>query len=228
MFRSTLVLALAGAFSLGAAAQALAKPAAPAGAKPAAKPVAKPGARPARPAAAKAPVEVPPPPASPEQKTAAAMAHLGDYACEFGQTVTVLASPQYEGYLDVRLKGVGWVMKPVLSSTGALRLEDTKQRMLMIQIANKSMLMDTQIGQRLVDGCQHATQVEFARTFQPQVLLMTPEQAAAAASAATAAASAAATAATAATAAATAASAAATAASAAAAVANPAQGATKP
>ena len=49
-------------------------------------------------------------------------------------------------------------MKPVLSSTGALRLEDVKGRMLMLQIANKSMLLDTQVGQRIVDGCVHEKQ----------------------------------------------------------------------
>ena len=46
----------------------------------------------------------------------------------------------------------------MLSSTGALRLEDVKGRMLMLQIANKSMLMDTQLGQRVVDGCVHEKQ----------------------------------------------------------------------
>jgi hypothetical protein len=44
--------------------------------------------------------------------------------------------------------------------------------MLMIQIANKSMLMDTQIGQRLVDGCQSAQQREFARTMEPPTGLL--------------------------------------------------------
>jgi hypothetical protein len=53
-----------------------------------------------------------------------------------------------------------WTMKPVLSHTGALRLEDVKGRMLMLQIANKSMLMDTQIGQRVVDNCVHEKQRE--------------------------------------------------------------------
>jgi hypothetical protein len=49
-------------------------------------------------------------------------------------------------------------MKPVLSSTGALRLEDVTGRTLMIQIANKSMLLDTKIGQRLLDDCVHPEQ----------------------------------------------------------------------
>jgi hypothetical protein len=130
------------------------------------KPAAKPAAKSARKPAPKVvvPVEVPLAPASDEQKAAATLAHLGDYACEFDQTVAVLAHTPVEGYIDVKHKGSTWVMKPVLSSTGALRLEDVKGRLLMIQIANKSMLMDTQLGQRLVDGCMHDKQREFAKT----------------------------------------------------------------
>jgi hypothetical protein len=150
---SITLAALALAVALPAAAQAPTKPTVPkAAAKPARKPV------------AKAPVEVPPPAASDEQKAAASLAHLGEYACEFDQTVLVETSPKHEGYLDMKLKTQSWVMKPVLSSTGALRLEDVKGRLLMIQIANKSMVMDTQIGQRLVDGCMHEKQREFAKT----------------------------------------------------------------
>lgn len=128
------------------------------------KPAAKPAKSTKKPAPKPAPAEAPLPPASDEQKAAATIALLGDYACEFDQTVSVLASARAEGYLDVKHKAGNWVMKPVLSSTGALRLEDMKGRFLMIQIANKSMLMDTQLGQRLVDGCQHAKQLEFAKT----------------------------------------------------------------
>jgi hypothetical protein len=140
---------------------------APAAAKPAAKkPANKPAAKKAvKPAAAAAPVLAQ---ASDEQKAAAALAHLGEYACEFDQTVTVLNNPLAPGYIDVKLKTQTWVMKPIVSSTGALRLEDVKGRMLMIQIANKSMVMDTQIGQRVVDGCQHEKQREFERTLQGQ------------------------------------------------------------
>jgi hypothetical protein len=148
------------------AAQALSATAAAPAAKPAttkAKPAAKKAAKPA--AAAAAPVLVQ---ANDEQKAAAAVAHLGDYACEFDQMVSVLANPIAPGYIDVKYKTQTWVMKPIVSSTGALRLEDVKGRMLMIQIANKSMVMDTQIGQRVVDGCQHEKQREFERTLQGQ------------------------------------------------------------
>ena len=108
--------------------------------------------------AAPAPVEAPLPDANGAQLAAADMAHYGDYVCDFDQAVNVAAAPKKSGYVDVHFKKQSWTMKPVLSSTGALRLEDVKGQMLMLQIANKSMLMDTKIGQRLVDGCVHEKQ----------------------------------------------------------------------
>ncbi len=119
----------------------------------------------AKPAAKKGPPPPPPlPAAAGEQMAAASMAHYGTYNCEFSQTVEVGLNPKNEGYLDVKFGKQAWVMKPVLSSTGALRLEDVKGRVLMLQIANKSMLMDTKLGQRVVDGCVHEKQ----RNFVPQ------------------------------------------------------------
>jgi hypothetical protein len=141
------------AASLLLAASALAQTATPAS-KPAVKHAAKTAAKKATPAAA----EVPLPKADSEQLAAAALALYGDYACEFDQTVNVGTTPQHDGYVDVHFKSQTWTMKPVLSSTGALRLEDVKGRMLMLQIANKSMLMDASLGQRMVDGCMHEKQ----------------------------------------------------------------------
>ena len=46
----------------------------------------------------------------------------------------------------------------VLSSTGALRLEDVKGQALLLQIAYKSMLMDVKAGRRMVDECVHEKQ----------------------------------------------------------------------
>jgi len=128
--------------------------------KPGAKPPPAKATRPAaRPPAVKVlPVDPPLAKAEGEQLAAAAMTHFGDYACEFDQSVNVHVTPNNDGYVDVRFKTQIWTMKPVLSSTGALRLEDVKGRMLMLQIANKSMLMDTQIGQRVLDGCIHEKQ----------------------------------------------------------------------
>jgi hypothetical protein len=95
------------------------------------------------------------PPAGGEQLAAAALAHFGEHACEFNQTVQVSLNLEHPGYLDVLFGNQFYLMKPVLSSTGALRLEDVGGRMLLLQIAFKSMLMDTRSGRRLADECVH-------------------------------------------------------------------------
>lgn len=128
----------------------------PVPAKPAAKPAAKAPAKPAPPPAPTLP------PASAEQIATAEFAHYGEYQCEFGEVVMVERTPKFEGYVDVKHRKITATMKPVLSSTGAVRLEDVKGRLLMLQIASKSMLMDTKLGQRLVDNCVHEMQREAA------------------------------------------------------------------
>ena len=115
---------------------------------------------PAKPAAKAAPAALPA--AGPEQVAAAERAHVGPYECEFGQKVDVALNTKSPGYVDVSFKKDTYTMKAVLSSTGALRLEDVNGRTLFLQIANKSMLMDVKAGQRLVDGCVHASQREAA------------------------------------------------------------------
>jgi hypothetical protein len=149
-----ILAALALSLTLPATAQTSApQPAAKAPTKPAAKK-----------RAATPPPEAPLAAASGEQLEAANAALLGDYDCEFEQKVTLEPYSKAPGYIELRQKAQSWVMKPVMSSTGALRLEDVKGRMLMIQIANKSMVMDAQIGQRLVDGCVHEKQRAFIAT----------------------------------------------------------------
>ena len=124
-------------------------------------------ARQAKPAPGKRaalPVAPPPLPAAEgEQIAAASLTLFGTYACEFSQTVQVGLNAKNEGYIDVSFGKQSWIMKPVLSSTGALRLEDVKGRILLLQIANKSMLMDTQVGHRIVDECIHEKQRDFNR-----------------------------------------------------------------
>lgn len=139
---------------------AAAKPA-PAKTKPA-------PAKTARKPAVKAPP--PPPPPLPEadedQLAAAKRAYLGVYECEFKQTINIEPNAKNAGYIDVAYKKELITMKPVLSTTGALRLEDVTGRTLMVQIANKSMLLDVKVGQRLVDDCIHPEQraaIEAAR-----------------------------------------------------------------
>lgn len=127
-------------------------------AKPAAAPAKKAAAKPAAKPAPKAPVEVPLPPAEGAQNAAASMTHFGHYQCEFNQAIEVSMNPKYDGYIDVAFGKQKYTMKPVLSSTGALRLEDVKGQALLLQIAYKSMLMDVQAGRRLVDECVHEKQ----------------------------------------------------------------------
>jgi hypothetical protein len=115
---------------------------------------------PAKPAAKKAApaAEKPLPAADQAQLDAAERTHFGVYECDFKQTLDVGMNAKYPGYVDVKFKGKTWTLKPSVSSTGALRLEDVKGQTLLLQIANKSMLMDTKIGQRLVDNCVHEKQ----------------------------------------------------------------------
>ncbi|MDO4904810.1 MAG: hypothetical protein Q4A16_04560 [Lautropia sp.] len=83
---------------------------------------------------------------------------LGTSLCEFNQQIHVATSTQYPGYVDLSFKNKRWLMKPVLSPTGALRLEDVGAEALLIQIRNKSMVMNQRTGQRMVDGCVHPDQ----------------------------------------------------------------------
>jgi hypothetical protein len=174
-----LAFALAAACT-GAAAQAPdGKPSKPAAApttkKPAtaAKPAsaAKPGAKPApnkgpvRKTAAARPVPPPPPvvvlpEASAQQMAAAESIYYGAFECEFKQSIDIAKNAKFPGYVDVKYGKMDWTTVPVLSSTGALRLEDVKGEALVVQISSKSMLMNVHTGQRMVDDCVSARQRE--------------------------------------------------------------------
>lgn len=97
------------------------------------------------------------------QLAAAALALFGDYACEFGKSLRVSRNPKFDGYVDLLFNKQLFTLKPVLSYTGALRLEDVRGRLLLVQIAEVSMVMDVKIGQRVVDDCVHETQAENRR-----------------------------------------------------------------
>ena len=159
-------------------------------------------------AAKKPPAPVVAAPADAEQIEAAKLVYLGHYDCEFKQTIDIATNDKNTGYVDVKFGKSTYLMKPVLSSTGAIRLEDVQGHTLMVQIAHKSMLLDVKAGHRLVDECVCPAQQQLIAAAEKA------KAAEAAASAAVGAASAAASAADAAVAAARAASVAADAASA--------------
>lgn len=103
------------------------------------------------------------PPADSDQLAAAALTIFGDYACEFGKSLRVSRSSKIDGYVNLLFDKQLFTLKPVLSHTGALRLEDVRARLLLVQIDVKSMVMDVKIGRRLVDDCVHETQAENRR-----------------------------------------------------------------
>jgi hypothetical protein len=99
------------------------------------------------------PVEAAPADATPEQFAAAEKVFYGAYDCEFNQKVDIEKNAKYPGYVDVKSGKSVWAMKPVLSSTGAIRLEDIKGETLMVQISSKSMLLNVKTARRIVDAC---------------------------------------------------------------------------
>ena len=194
---STFVLSL-----MFAAGGSLAQTAAPAkaAATPSAKTTPKPAAKtppkaPAKtPRAAKSKTPPPPPPpvalvlpaAEPEQVVAAEKVYYGVYDCEFKQTIHIGSSEKNFAYVDVKHGKSDYVMKPVLSSTGAIRLEDVRGETLMVQISSKSMLLNVKTAQRIVDECVSPKQRELMEAARAAKAAEAAEAAAAAASGASA------------------------------------------
>jgi hypothetical protein len=108
-----------------------------------------------------APAELVPPPAEKDQIDAALQVFYGTYQCEFNQQIDIVASPKYLSYVEVKHGKTDYLMKPVLSSTGAVRLEDVRGETLMVQIASKSMLLNVKTAHRVVDDCVSPKQREW-------------------------------------------------------------------
>jgi hypothetical protein len=83
---------------------------------------------------------------------------VGTVKCELGNSVEVVADPKAPGYFDVHGKKFHFRMAPVVTTTGAIRLEDQKAGAVWLQLANKSMLMSQKLGSRLADACVTPTQ----------------------------------------------------------------------
>lgn len=180
--RSLLIASLAAAFALPSLAQAPAKPAAaaskPAAAKPAPKKAA--GANPNLARGAQKAVEENTPieddpsiTVTPQDLEVAKLVHVGELPCELGASVRVRPARR-DGLFVVTTKGYRFLMHPVESRTGAIRLEDPKRGAMWLQLGNKSMLMSQKLGQRLADECQSPQQQTFAeelkRNPRPSIL----------------------------------------------------------
>jgi hypothetical protein len=92
------------------------------------------------------------------QLHAASLVYYGRYECELGQTMTIRRSGQ-GGYVDLRAGRYRATLAPVLSPTGAVRLEQVRGgALLVVQIPSKSILFNQKAGRRLIDDCRHAQQ----------------------------------------------------------------------
>ncbi|ADU99708.1 hypothetical protein HF896_12815 [Alicycliphilus denitrificans] len=114
---------------------------------------------------------------TPQELAIAENVYTGRMACELGAFVEVEADAQSPGRFYVHGKGFRYHMSPVVSVTSAVRLEDQRAGAVWIQIANKSMLMNQKLGQRMADECmspQQVTVAEAIRKNPPPSLLETP------------------------------------------------------
>ncbi|GKT22792.1 hypothetical protein [Acidovorax sp. SUPP3334] len=124
---------------------------------------------------------------TPQELAIAERVHTGHIPCELGASVHIEADAKSPGHFRIDGKGFNYYMSPIATSTGAVRLEDQKAGAVWIQIANKSMLMNQKLGQRLADECMSPQQVAVTESIkknpQPSLLEALPATAPATASA---------------------------------------------
>ena len=100
--------------------------------------------------------------------------HTGRMVCELGNSVTVTSDPQQPARFIVQMKKFTYHMTPVETTTGAVRLEDPQAGAMWLQLPNKSMLMNSKLGQRMADECQseHQTAVAHRMKLNPPPSLL--------------------------------------------------------
>jgi len=103
---------------------------------------------------------------TPAELAVAERVEVGRLPCELGASVTLTADTKVPGYFDMRGKNFSYRMFPVLTSTGAIRLEDQKAGAVWLQLANKSMLMNQKQGIRLADECMSPAQLLVAESLK--------------------------------------------------------------
>jgi hypothetical protein len=101
-----------------------------------------------------------------EDKVLIEKVSLGNVSCELGANVVLTANPTQPGRFVLEHNKRRFHMVVMPTTTGAIRLEDTAQGAVWLQLANKSMLMDQKNGHRLADACMNAAQVEVAEAME--------------------------------------------------------------
>lgn len=100
---------------------------------------------------------------STEQMAIAEKVHLGKIQCELAVHVVLTQNPAAAGRFVLEIGHQRYAMEPVLTSTGAVRLEDPAAGAVWLQLANKSMLMNQKLGKRIADECMSADQSAVAQ-----------------------------------------------------------------
>ncbi len=103
---------------------------------------------------------------SPEELLVSDRVETGRIPCELGAFVSIQKDERNPGRFNVEGKGFKYHMQPVVTSTGAIRLEDHKAGAVWVQIANKSMLLNQKQGQRMADECMTPQQVTVAEAMK--------------------------------------------------------------
>jgi hypothetical protein len=96
---------------------------------------------------------------SPAQLLAAASVYLGQAQCDQKESVHLKAIEGRPGHFELSHRKARYTLVPEPTSTGAIRLEDRQAGVVWLQIPAKSMLLNSKVGRREVDGCKHAEQV---------------------------------------------------------------------
>lgn len=112
-----------------------------------------------------------------QQDVIADLVHTGRMVCELGNFVTVTPDPESSTRFIVQMKKITYRMSPVETTTGAVRLEDAQAGAMWLQLQNKSMLMNSKLGQRMADECQSPNQMAVAEAMKlapPPSLLEAP------------------------------------------------------
>ncbi len=97
-------------------------------------------------------------PLSAGQMDAASQVFVGTATCEFNNKITLAPIDGQPGHFKLQHKKATYTMVPQETTTGAVRLEDSKAGVVWLQIPAKSMLMNAKLGQRVADGCQMSEQ----------------------------------------------------------------------
>jgi len=105
--------------------------------------------------------------------------HTGKMPCELGQSVHIEVDRRSPNQFYLDFKSERYHLTPVKTSTGAIRLEDESNGAVWIQLANKSMLMNSKLGQRLADECKSPAQVAVSEAMKssPPINILDPQPA---------------------------------------------------